>query len=798
MRKMRSLLSTRALALLAAPLAFACKSEAPRGLPECPPLTVLDAEGRCATTCERAEQCLRSEACVEGVCTAVSYDVPTVLLLEAWPQVVEVGGEASVRYLVQGADRVELLRREAGVPEQSITTDTEQPEGGREIVGRIVRPTTIRLEAWRGERMDFEEVTIGVRGVVGDVNIVDFSVDRPQVRPGDEVTLSWTVENADIVRITKDDAPLLETREAEGLKLDTVEADAIYVLTAEGERGFPQTAQVSVTVRDAPPPSVIVHGVGIIPDSREIGPGDNAVLWWGTEGASSLVVGRAGSQGAVYGTTNPALVNEGLWLLSPPPGEHTYVVRAQSEQGSAMGSDTLRVRARPPVPELRDVVASPEVMPPDSEGVGVTVSWEVTPPNAQVVVTDPDGGSTAYAGSGQHQTMVRGGQTAFFSVRAVVNDGGMDEVTVPVFAQVNEEEVNDTRGAADEIDFVARSGVSGRVGTNLDIDWYRLDVGQDDGTLVARFHGTMCPPGFQLQLYEEGSASPLVSNQAGGNGLCPTIERVGVGVGRYYLRVSQAVGSGMAGVAYSLSSWVRAPTCGNGRREVGEQCDDGNRAFGDACSPMCTIAPTHALRIERRDEPESPWPSEVEPLAFNGYRQNVSELDEGIGVVDLPFDFPWFGRTFRGVAVFTNGFLSFLPTNEDGFDLEDFVGPAAPNAIIAPFAANLVVGGNVYAWSDFDPDDGAKRLVVQYDDLVHADEPTAVFTAQVQLYEDGRAAVLYEALPVDKPFFGFVEGPDGVVIQPLPGCDDGGCDPSQLLGRRFVIRNAVATAPGGN
>lgn len=29
--------------------------------------------------------------------------------------------------------------------------------------------------------------------------------------------------------------------------------------------------------------------------------------------------------------------------------------------------------------------------------------------------------------------------------------------------------------------------------------------------------------------------------------------------------------------------------CGNGRRDVGEQCDDGNKLSGDGCSPSCTI-----------------------------------------------------------------------------------------------------------------------------------------------------------------------------------------------------------------
>ena len=32
-----------------------------------------------------------------------------------------------------------------------------------------------------------------------------------------------------------------------------------------------------------------------------------------------------------------------------------------------------------------------------------------------------------------------------------------------------------------------------------------------------------------------------------------------------------------------------APVCGNGLKEVGEQCDDGNLVNGDGCSSKCTL-----------------------------------------------------------------------------------------------------------------------------------------------------------------------------------------------------------------
>lgn len=43
---------------------------------------------------------------------------------------------------------------------------------------------------------------------------------------------------------------------------------------------------------------------------------------------------------------------------------------------------------------------------------------------------------------------------------------------------------------------------------------------------------------------------------------------------------------------------VAAPVCGNGAREVGEQCDDGNTAAGDGCSATCALEPAPRPRTD--------------------------------------------------------------------------------------------------------------------------------------------------------------------------------------------------------
>jgi cysteine-rich repeat protein len=72
----------------------------------------------------------------------------------------------------------------------------------------------------------------------------------------------------------------------------------------------------------------------------------------------------------------------------------------------------------------------------------------------------------------------------------------------------------------------------------------------------------------------------------GGAGACARIQR-SLDQGAY--RVTALGGNGVALPRYVLNA-ILAPEpneCGNGRLEVGEDCDDGNRDGGDGCSGEC-------------------------------------------------------------------------------------------------------------------------------------------------------------------------------------------------------------------
>lgn len=781
---------------LALPLAFACKDDAELPLPSCPVATTL-VDGRCLVQCASADACLLTETCEDGVCTPQTYDLPTVILLEAWPLVVDSPGEADVRYLVQGADSVELLRAEPGMQEQVIASDNDAPEVGREHISRITNTTTIRLLARQGERTVSQEVTIRVRGLTEEVEILFFAADKDTVPAGSEVRLSWETENATEVALEKNGEPYRASLAPSGSLAVTVDAPTSFELVALGEGG-PKRKTVGIQIEDVPP-NVVVHEVGFVPESARIREGDNAALWWRAEGADQLVVFDSASQ-PIFGTVQPGLLEQGAWLLAPPPGRQTYAVRA-SVQGGGMStkSAAIVVEPRPDPAQLGAVTVTPRILPPGEQDVPVTVSWQVSPPNAQVTVSNMDGSSRTYTGSGSHSTRVPANESVRFEVRAVVPDGGGDVRQVVAFSQEEENEINDTRGGADEIDTLARAGVLGRVNVNLDIDWFHFQ-GVQDGILEARIEQGMCPPGVRLELYDEVSTTPMFGAQSNANGDCPRLEVPELDARDYFLKLSRQGATGMVeNLPYLLSAVVFPPDCGNGVREAGEACDDGNRADGDVCAYDCQISATHVYQVNQSGGGTTEPAQNAELAVFTPYEVSGDVEDEGVAVFALPFPFPYFGRQMHAVAVATNGYVTFLPRGEQSFSPIDPRGPSFPNAVIAPFAANLSVSGAyVAAWSEESSDRQQPRFVVHLEDLKWVRDPGQRMTAQIFLYEDGLIAIAYGGLgvPQGTSFAGFIEGPQGLAVFDVPGCGDNGCDASRLENRKIVFQN-LTVRPGG-
>jgi hypothetical protein len=100
--------------------------------------------------------------------------------------------------------------------------------------------------------------------------------------------------------------------------------------------------------------------------------------------------------------------------------------------------------------------------------------------------------------------------------------------------------------------------------------------------------------------------------------------------------------------------------------------------------------------------------------------------DAGFADVTLPFAFPFDGRSFTSVRVYTDGFVSFNPGSATGVVDIQMPRPASPNALVAPYWTDLA-GGQVLTGT---LPDG--RFVVEYREmqvLSAPDSPPVSFLA---------------------------------------------------------------------
>ena len=83
-------------------------------------------------------------------------------------------------------------------------------------------------------------------------------------------------------------------------------------------------------------------------------------------------------------------------------------------------------------------------------------------------------------------------------------------------------------------------------------------------------------------------------NTTAGDGCSPTctLEGKPVGVPEGWICTSPSAGGGDGGAGTCKGpTTCTTTTCGNGKTEGSEQCDDGNQATGDGCSPFCRLEP---------------------------------------------------------------------------------------------------------------------------------------------------------------------------------------------------------------
>lgn len=754
----------------------------------------MDAQGLCKVACQSDSTCLLTETCQSGICVATTFELPTVVLLTAAPLTVLSGETATIRYLVQGADRVEMLVITPDVP-NGTASDLGSEEAGTQGISRITQDTTVRIEAWKGEVLGFKEVTIQVRQVGNDVAITEFKSDADMITAGEAVTLSWQTVNAAQVTLSANGRVVNGSLAAADTFADQPLVDTTYRLVAEGPGGPAQRElTVAVVVESGDGPHVT--DIGLTPASRTIREGDNAVLWWSAVDAERVLV--AAGQNVEYLTQQPELIGNGAWLVSPGPGQHQFKVRAeaQNEMPSELRK-TLTVQPRPERPTIVSLSVSPDVFAPDREQQPVTVTWQVQPETADVELVWGNGGRYVTTGSGQHTVTVRAEATIRFDLNVYAPEGLSE--TRPAFALAGEaeEENNDLRNRSNALTDQVRIGNFYETdGTPRDfVDWYEVSVPQDGGMYVAVDFlagpggQAPCPQSLVLEVFDRNLGGQLAVDRTANGLACRDISLVELPAGLYKVKLSLPVaGNEIVVEPYGIAAITFGPRCGNGAVQAGESCDDGETQFGRECTPGCEFAESHDYETSEDTEASASIPQGASHPIFEGYGQG-DPSDAGYATVELPFEFPFFGRTFHGVGIFTDGYVSFLPRGANApFEPSDFAGEVFPNAVIAAFAADLKIGpgGAVRTWVQATAE--GKRFIIDFDGFVSAQQPGGgTVSAQIQIYENGDMAVVYRELNVGPTLLieAGIEGPDGRIGYLPAGCSQQGCVPQELTGRRF-------------
>jgi MYXO-CTERM domain-containing protein len=163
-------------------------------------------------------------------------------------------------------------------------------------------------------------------------------------------------------------------------------------------------------------------------------------------------------------------------------------------------------------------------------------------------------------------------------------------------------------------------------------------------------------------------------------------------------------------------------------------------------------ASAQSIPYEVRTEPAAyvPLPTiatqTVQPASYSlGY----ADWDEGAASVPIAFDFPWFGRRYRAIWVYTNGFFSFQapPTGQ----AVNILGPPSsvpnpatvPHATIAALWQDLV--GTPTAEIRYLAEGAApnRRLTIQVSGLRRGSAPSSEVEYQLRLEESGLARITY-------------------------------------------------------
>lgn len=680
-------------------------------------------DGTCRLVCSRDSQCLLSEVCDQptGACLPkVDANRPEIALFEVGPSLVDQGDAIQIDYVVLFAEEVEIVARSGG-SETPVLARTPQPLAGEVMFGPVTQPIEVVIRAYRDQAMADDSLVIQLRDP-NSPKIDRFDAEPSTVKVGESTIVSWSVRDADSVSLTNVTAgEVMSGLALQGTQSFEIRRNTELLLRAENETGPPVEARLTVEVEIIEPPTVDE----LVAISNPVPHDVPAVVYWRTSNATNVEL-HEGEQPIVRSLSLPEAL-QGAWLLDQAPGRTEYELVASGPQGAADASTAVEKLPPPPDASIRLTAAQPLL----NQGGDILVSWTAMPAEAQVTLTLDDGQPMMVGRSDTFTTAVQDSSvTHEVLLRAEVPGGGVAEARHLVYRVVQE---SDARADAPQL--LDRAAVSGSLDLTdvLVDDHYEVQV-PPGGTLDAKLV-EHCMVDLGLEVTDPVSGQTWQAS--GSNGVCPEVS-VPSTSGTLEIRVFASSVLQLGEVPYILVPQVKGPPCGDGNVQQGESCDDGNRRPNDGCSPDCTPDPAFTyLALPLGSGP-------IEPPTGAVQIRNWRPLDGGSGptadeayaVLPLPFEVLFYGRRYRGLAVYTNGFVGFLPDwGDPSFEATRPLAEWAPRAVVSLFGTDLVIppSGGVYVSTEQD----TEEITIEYRDVVPKSSPGATMTGRITLTAGG-------------------------------------------------------------
>lgn len=294
---------------------------------------------------------------------------PVVKSFTAEPATVKRGGVVTLRWQVEGADKVEI----EGLGEKPPTGELPVAPGDSATYRLVARGRKKGLEARQSVQVTVQPLA--------PAKIVRFEANPQTIKAGDPAILAWQVEGAREVSIGGQRVKAADSAEVRPKE------SASYTLTATGEDGAPQTAQVVVTVERPGTPVAQIEITMLAFDPPVIQQGQTTTLRWQSRGAARATIEGLG----------PVEVNGSRSLRPAKSGYARLTVTGPG--GSATSTTTLTVHppsGEPdPKPALR--ITAFRIEPAQvAAGQSAQMTWSVE--GAARVVISPEPGGVPNSG----------------------------------------------------------------------------------------------------------------------------------------------------------------------------------------------------------------------------------------------------------------------------------------------------------------------------------------------------------------------------------------------------------------